>query len=72
LGETAIYGDREVYLDAPLEEDVDEQLINESIEEAKHRGRNVKLNRPFRTPEDLKKFAVYVKSKAGKIKSNVW
>lgn len=64
LGETAMYEGREVYLDAPIEEDVDEELINE----AKHRGKNVKLNRPFRTPGGPKKFAVYVKSKAGKIK----
>jgi hypothetical protein len=64
LGETAEYEGRTVYLDAPIEEDVDEQLMLE----AKHRGRTVKLNRPFRTPGGPKKFAVYVKSKKGKIK----
>jgi hypothetical protein len=64
LGETAIYEGREVYLDAPIEEDDDNDLINE----VKHRGRTVHLNRPFRTPGGPKKFAVYVKSKSGKIK----
>lgn len=64
LGKIGIYEGREVFLDAPIEEDVDEQLINE----AKHRGKTVKLNRPVRTPGGPKKFAVYVKSKAGKIK----
>jgi hypothetical protein len=64
LGETAEYEGRTVYLDAPIEEELDEQLILE----AKHRGKTVKLNRPFRTPGGPKKFAVYVKSKKGKIK----
>jgi hypothetical protein len=30
---------------------------------AKYRGRSVKLNKPFRTPGQRKKFAVYVKNK---------
>jgi hypothetical protein len=64
LGESAIYEGREVYLDAPVEMYDDDQLINE----AKHMGKTVKLNKPFRTPGGPKKFAVYVKSKAGKIK----
>lgn len=64
IGETAIYEGREVYLDAPIEEYDDEYLINE----VKHRGRNVKLNRPFRTPGGPKKFSVYVKTKGGRIK----
>lgn len=70
LGKTALYEGQTVYLDAPfvLHEELGEDVINESIEEAKHRGRSVKLNRPFRTPGGPKKFAVYVKSKAGKIK----
>lgn len=55
-----------VYLDAPyiLEEWTKEEII----EEAKHRGKNVKLNKPFRTPGGPKKFAVYVKSKGGGVK----
>ncbi len=64
LGETAEYEGRTVYLDAPIEEDIDEQLMLE----VKHRGKTVHLNRPFRTPGGPKKFAVYVKSKAGKVK----
>tara|TARA_R100001163_G_C4902212_1_gene90313 strand:- start:162 stop:440 length:279 start_codon:yes stop_codon:yes gene_type:complete len=36
---------------------------------AKYRGRTVKLNKPFRTPNQRKKFAVYVKNKlTGNIK----
>jgi hypothetical protein len=36
--------------------------------EAKARGKNVKLNRPFRTPGGPKKFAVYVKTPKGTVK----
>ena len=63
LGKKAIYEGQEVFLDAPIELEDDEYL-----NEVKHRGRTVNLNRPFRTPGGPKKFAVYVKSKAGKIK----
>lgn len=62
LGEKLIFEGREVYLDAPVE--IEEDLIME----AKHRGKNVTLNRPVRTPGGPKKYAVYVKSKSGKIK----
>ena len=34
---------------------------------AKYKGRVVKLNKPFRTPGESKKFAVYVTNKAGKV-----
>lgn len=54
----------EVYLDAPIYEDE----LFEIITEAKHRGKNVKLNSPFRTPGGPKKFAVYVKTPKGTIK----
>ena len=30
---------------------------------AKYRGKTVKLNKPFRTPGESKKFAVYVRDK---------
>ena len=30
---------------------------------AKFKGRSVKLNKPFRTPSDSKKFGVYVKNR---------
>jgi hypothetical protein len=54
----------EVWLDAPMYEEEVEELLSE----AKHRGKNVKLNSPFRTPGGPKKFAVYVKSSSGNIK----
>lgn len=65
LGKKVILeNDQEVYLDAPIyEED-----LWEIISEAKHRGKNVKLNSPFRTPGGPKKFAVYVKTPGGNIK----
>jgi len=61
LGKKSIYEGREIYLDAPIDEEEDILL------EAKHRGRTVKLNRPFRTPGGPKKYAVYVKNKKGNI-----
>jgi hypothetical protein len=63
IGETGIYEGEEVYLDIPFVLDEEEYLV-----EAKHRGRNVKLNKPFRTPGGPKKFAVYVKTPGGNIK----
>ena len=62
IGQTGIYEGEEVYLDIPFVLDEEEHLV-----EAKHRGRNVKLNRPFRTPGGPKKFAVYVKNNSGNI-----
>ena len=50
-----------VWLDVPFE-------LPENLTEAKHRGKNVKLNSPFRTPGGPKKFAVYVKTPSGGIK----
>jgi hypothetical protein len=55
-----------IYLDTPyLLEDNDD---HQNLMEAKHRGKNVKLGKPFRTSGGPKKFAVYVKSKSGGIK----
>lgn len=62
LGKKEIFEGREVYLDAPIE--IEEDLLME----LKHRGRTVNLSRPFRTPGGPKKYAVYVKSKNGKVK----
>jgi hypothetical protein len=62
LGKKELFEGREVYLDAPIE--IEEDLVME----AKHRGKNVTLNRPVRTPGGPKKYAVYVKSKGGTIK----
>lgn len=53
-----------VWLDAPMYE----EELDEILSEAKHRGKNVKLNSPFRTPGGPKKFAVYVKTPKGTIK----
>lgn len=64
LGKRVQIGEEIVYLDAPFELENDEEILDE----AKHRGKNVKLNKPFRTSGGPKKFAVYVKSKSGGIK----
>ncbi len=65
LGEKIILenGD-EIWLDAPMYE----FEVEEVISEAKHRGKNVKLGSPFRTPGGPKKFAVYVRKPGGGIK----
>lgn len=55
-----------IYLDAPFIEE--SSTDDEILDEAKHRGKNVKLNKPFRTSGGPKKFSVYVKSKSGGIK----
>jgi len=41
-----------------------QELLNEAL----HRGKNVKLGSPFRTPGGPKKFAVYVKTPGGGVK----
>jgi hypothetical protein len=62
LGKSVILEDgRKIWLDVPFE-------IDEQLNEAKHRGKDVKLNKPFRTPGGSKKFAVYVKTPKGTIK----
>ena len=66
LGKKVIIEGEVIYLDAPFvyETETEEDII----QEAKHRGKNVKLNKPFRTPGGPKKFAVYVKSPGGGVK----
>lgn len=62
LGKSVILENGEVvWLDAPIE-------IEEPLTEMKHRGKNVRLNSPFRTPGGPKKFAVYVKTPGGNVK----
>jgi hypothetical protein len=51
-----------IYLDAPFE------IEDELLQEAKHRGKNVNLGKPFRTPGGPKKFAVYVRKPGGGVK----
>ena len=66
LGKKVKINGEVVYLDAPFiyETETEEDIL----EEAKHRGKNVKLGKPFRTPGGPKKFAVYVKGKGGGVK----
>jgi hypothetical protein len=66
LGKRVKIGNEIIYLDAPYiyETETEEDILAE----AKHRGKNVKLGKPFRTPGGPKKFAVYVKSKNGGVK----
>jgi hypothetical protein len=63
IGKTGVFEGEEVFLDVPFILNEEEHLI-----EVKHRGKNVKLNKPFRTPGGPKKFAVYVKTPSGNIK----
>jgi hypothetical protein len=61
IGKTVSINGALIYLDSPFE--------IEDLNEAKYKGRNVKLNKPFRTPSGPKKFAVYVKDpKSGNVK----
>ena len=64
LGKKVIIEGEVIYLDAPFIFEEEEEVL----EEAKHRGKNVKLNKPFRTPGGPKKFAVYVKTPGGGVK----
>jgi hypothetical protein len=61
LGRTAEYRGRTVRLDAPFP-------VRRRLDEAEHKGKKVRLGKPFRTPGEGKKFAVYVKSKSGRVK----
>lgn len=64
LGKKVIIEGEVIYLDAPFMFEEEEEVL----EEAKHRGKNVKLNKPFRTTGGPKKFAVYVKTPGGGVK----
>lgn len=57
LGKKVMLKGNLVYLDAPF-----------ICEDEKYQGKDVELNKPIRTSEDTKKFAVYVKSKTGEVK----
>lgn len=61
IGIAATYKGRTVYLDAPIE-------IRPKIDEAEYKGKSVRTGKPFRTPGEGKKFAVYVKTKSGRVK----
>lgn len=61
VGETAEYNGRRVFLDAPFP-------LKQRLDEAEYHGKKVSIGKPFRTPGENKKFAVYVKTKSGRIK----
>ena len=66
LGKKVKIGKEYIYLDAPYisETETEEDILAE----AKHKGKNVNLGKPFRTPGGPKKFAVYVKTPKGTVK----
>lgn len=66
LGFYVIEEGEKIYLDAPYIEEYETE--EDIIMEAKHKGKNVNLGRPFRTPGGPKKFAVYVRKPGGGIK----
>ena len=61
IGNFGIYEGKRVLLDAPIVENMEVML------EAEYKGKDVKLNSPFRTPNGPKKFAVYVKNEKGNV-----
>ena len=61
-GKYGIYEGQDVLLDVPFE-----VYEEDGLNEAEHRGRKVKLNKPFRTPGGPKKFAVYTKNAKGNV-----
>jgi hypothetical protein len=61
IGGVAEYRGRTVRLDAPVP-------LKVRIDEAEYKGKKVSTGKPFRTPGEGKKFAVYVKSPSGRIK----
>ena len=61
IGSFGEYKGRRVMLDAPF-------ALKSSINEAEYHGKSVKTGKPFRTPGETKKFAVYVKTPSGRVK----
>jgi hypothetical protein len=55
-GQTDLYEGSEVLLDVPF-----------VLSEAEYQGKDVDLNKPFRTPQAPRKFAVYTKNDQGKV-----
>lgn len=48
-------------------EEIDISSCLSSERYAEYKGKKVKLNKPFKTPGESKKFAVYVKNKNGRV-----
>jgi hypothetical protein len=68
-GKYGIYEENLVLLDVPFWEgefDYDWEEYD-SLGEAEYRGRDVKLNKPFRTPGGPRKFSVYTKNDSGNV-----
>lgn len=61
MGSTAEYRGRTVRLDAPVP-------LKSRLDEAEYKGKKVSVGKPFRTPGEGKKFAVYVKGPSGRVK----
>lgn len=61
IGQFAEYNGKVIKLDAPFP-------LRKKINEAEHKGKKVKIGKPFRTPGENKKFAVYVKTPSGNVK----
>jgi len=59
-GRIGVYEGENVLLDVPF-------YFGDEIDEAEYRGREVKLNKPFRTPQGPRKFAVYTKNESGNV-----
>jgi len=68
-GTYGVYEGNLVLLDVPFwEGEFDyEWDLEDEVNEAEYRGRNVKLNKPFRTPGGPRKFSVYTKNDSGKV-----
>jgi len=47
--------------------EMDTPSTEEVLNESEYQGKQVTLNKPFRTPSEKKKFAVYVKNSSGKV-----
>jgi hypothetical protein len=60
-GKFGIFEGKKVLLDIPFFEG------EEDLHEAEYRGRKVNLNKPFRTPQGPRKFAVYTKNEKGNV-----
>jgi GrpB-like predicted nucleotidyltransferase (UPF0157 family) len=50
-----------------ISEDYSVEYLFEHSKSSEYQGRRVTLNKPFRTPDGPKKFAVYVKNGSGKV-----
>jgi hypothetical protein len=68
-GTYGVYEGNIVLLDVPFwEGEFDyEWDLEDEVNEAEYHGRNVKLNKPFRTPGGPRKFSVYTKNDSGKV-----